>query len=137
MNSNKLIKTQQKNQSYGEYGEESTRHLSEILERKYTQIEQPPSQTINFRSLRQRFGLIQDKYPLPLKFEQLLQTMKTIEMTYWNKQKPITYEFKTNAFRILQIGQLFELDIVLYQIKIAEKSVQIIPKDVLIKNLPS
>ncbi|CAD8129485.1 unnamed protein product [Paramecium sonneborni] len=135
MNSNKLIKTQQNNQFQGE--EESTRHLSEILGMKYTQIEQPPSQTINFRSLRQRFGLIQDKYPLPLKFEQLLQTMKTIEMTYWKKQKPIAYQFKTNAFRILQIGQLLKLDKELYQIKIVEKSVQIVPKDVLIQNLPS
>ncbi|CAD8130535.1 unnamed protein product [Paramecium sonneborni] len=135
MNSNKLIKNQQNNQSQGE--EESTRHLSEILRMKYTQIEQLPSQTIKFRSLRQRFGLIQDKYPLPLKFEQLLQTMKTIETTYWKKQKPIAYEFKTNAFRILQIGQLLQLDKELYQIKIVEKSVYIVLKDVLIQNLPS
>ncbi|CAD8129798.1 unnamed protein product [Paramecium sonneborni] len=135
MDSNKLIKTQQENQSQG--NDESTRHLSDILAMKYTQIQQIPSQTINFRSLRQRFGLIQDYYSLPLKFEQLLQTMKTIEWTYWKKQKPIAYEIKTKAFRILQIGQLLKLDQELYQIKIVEKSIQIVPKDILIENLPS
>ncbi|CAD8104168.1 unnamed protein product [Paramecium sonneborni] len=135
MDSNKLIKTEQEHQSKGE--DESTRHLSDMLGMKYTQIKQPPSQIINFRSLRQRFGLIQDQYPLPLKFEQLLQTMKTIEQIYWKKQKPIVYEIKTNALRLLQIGQLLNLDKELYQIKIVEKSVQIIPNDVPIENLPS
>ncbi|CAD8103001.1 unnamed protein product [Paramecium primaurelia] len=135
MNSSKLIKTQSEQQTNGE--DESTRHLNDIIGLKPTQIQQLPSYSINFRSLRQRYGLIQDQYPLPLKFEQLLQTMKTIEQTYWKKKKPIIYEIKTNAFKILQIGQLLKLDQELYQIKIVEKSVQIIPNDIPIENLPS
>ncbi|CAD8128739.1 unnamed protein product [Paramecium sonneborni] len=135
MDSQKLIKTQQEHQFKGE--DQSTRHLSDILDMKQKQIQQTPSQIINFRSLRQRFELIYDQYPLPFKFQQLLQTMKTIEKTYWKKQKPIFYEIKTKAFRILQIGQLLKLDKELYQIKIVEKSVQIIPNDVSIENLPS
>ncbi|CAK61933.1 unnamed protein product (macronuclear) [Paramecium tetraurelia] len=135
MSSNKLIKTQSEQQTNGE--DESTRHLNDIIGVKPTQIEQLPSYSINFRSLRQRYGSIQDQYPLPLKFEQLLQTMKIIEQTYWKKKKPIIYEIKTNAFKILQIGQLLKLDQELYDIKIVEKSVQITPNDVPIENLPA
>ncbi|CAD8188492.1 unnamed protein product [Paramecium octaurelia] len=135
MNSSKLIKTQSEQQTNGE--DESTRHVNDIIGVKPTQIEQLPSYSINFRSLRQRYGSIQDQYPLPLKFEQLLQTMKIIEQTYWKKKKPIIYEIKTNAFKILQIGQLLKLDQELYDIKIVEKSVQIIPNDVPIENLPA
>ncbi|CAD8108726.1 unnamed protein product [Paramecium sonneborni] len=134
MNSYKLIKTQQENNTNGE--DESTRHLNELPDTKISSIKVPPIAPINFLSLRERFGQIQDQYPLPIKFQQLLQTMRNIEQTFWKKRKPLTYDIKTNAIKILQIGQLLKLDKDLYEIKIVNKSIELILNDIPTENLP-
>ncbi|CAD8101876.1 unnamed protein product [Paramecium sonneborni] len=134
MNSYKLIKTQSDNNTNGE--DESTRHLSELTDTKISSIKVSPVTPINFLSLRERFGQISDQYPLPIKFQQLLQTMRNIEQTYWKKRKPLTYDIKTNAIKILQIGQLLKLDKDLYEIKIVNKSIELILNDIPSENLP-
>ncbi|CAK95221.1 unnamed protein product (macronuclear) [Paramecium tetraurelia] len=134
MNSYKLIKTQQDNNTNGE--DESTRHLSELADTKISSIKVAPATPINFLSLRDRFGQISDQYPLPIKFQQLLQTMRNIEQTYWKKRKPLTYDIKTNAIKILQIGQLLKLDKDLYEVKIVNKSIELIFNHIPTENLP-
>ncbi|CAD8188187.1 unnamed protein product [Paramecium pentaurelia] len=134
MNNYKLIKTQSNNNTIGE--DESTRHLSELADTKICSIKVASTTPINFLSLRERYGQLSDQYPLPIKFQQLLQTMRNIEQTYWKKRKPLVYDIKTNAIKILQIGQLLKLDKDLYEIKIVNKSIELILNDIPIENLP-
>ncbi|CAK84525.1 unnamed protein product (macronuclear) [Paramecium tetraurelia] len=134
MNNYKLIKTLSENKTIGE--DESTRHLSELADAKISLIKVAHVSPINFLSLRERFGQISDQYPLPIKFQQLLQTMRNIEQMYWKKRQPLIFDIKTNSIKILQIGQLLKLDKDLYEIKILNKSIELIMNDIPIENLP-